>query len=183
VAGTDNTINLTGLRNGTRYKIDVTAHSRQYHDEGPTMASAVTSESANRIPYKKPTISWTNADGSTTATTYSASNKYMRIASNGSALDDTIMINSLSNVGNFGVVSHKTALLGSTQSLYGGSNTSIAPPFTDYITSTGSVDQLYSTSMRTNGLATNYILITENSAGATVDINGTVVGVNDTSSN
>jgi hypothetical protein len=182
VAGTANTINLEGLRNGTKYKIAVTAHSKQYHDEGPTMAAAPSSVEGD-IPYTKPTISWTNAAGTTTGTTYSASNNYMRIASNGRALDDTIMINSLSNVDNLGVVSHKAALLTSTETLYGGANSSIAVPFTDYITSTGSVAQLYSKSQRSTGTNNNYILITENLAGASIDISGQVVGVNNTSSN
>lgn len=185
VAGTDNTINLVGLRNGTRYKIAVTAHSREYHDEdeGLIMPADPPSSVEGNIPYTKPTISWTNAAGTTTATaTATASNNYMRIASNGSALDDTIMINSLSNVDNLGVVSHKAALLLSTEALYGGTNSSIAVPFTDYITSTGSVAQLYSKSQR-SGTNNNYILITENLAGASIDISGQVVGVNNTSSN
>ena len=146
------------------------------------MAAAPSSVEGD-IPYTKPTISWTNAAGTTTGTTYSASNNYMRIASNGRALDDTIMINSLSNLDNLGVVSHKAALLTSTETLYGGANSSIAVPFTDYITSTGSVAQLYSKSQRSTGTNNNYILITENLAGASIDISGQVVGVNNTSSN
>ena len=138
------------------------SHANDYHDAaGPTVAStSVTDSAANfdRVPYSKPTVTW---NGTT-----------MQIASNGSALDDTIMINSLTpTANNNGVVSHTTELLASVSALFGG----LSPPFTTYTAFGGAPAQLYSTSVRRS--SGNYILITENSAGASVVLSGTGVGV------
>jgi len=161
-AGSATAVSLTGLTNGTKYKLAAVSHANDYHDaSGPTLASTPVEDTVGRVPYTKPTISWTGTTGTT-----------MTIASNGSALDDTIVIN-LASLGTVnGIVSHKASLLFSTTAAYGGV---VSPPFTDYIDFNGATAQLRSTSVRT--YPGDYILLTENTAGATIDLSPSLAPV------
>ena len=175
VAGTATSIVIDNLNNGTKYKFVVNSTAKDYHNDNDLYNSNTAEYSdpnqpdANGLgyadmPYGKPLINWTG----------SLLTRAAQISSNGRPLGNSIMINSLTRNDLNAVVSYDSLLTastaGSAANKYIGGN----PPFTQYMTSVGGSAQLYSTATVTaSHSSSNFIFITENLAGASVDIAGT----------
>jgi len=157
IAGTtDYTSIQSGLKNGTKYKFNVSATTEAYHTNAEPID--YTDGDANALvqtPYSKATISIENG--------------VISISSNGRVLDETIRIQSINS--NFAIVDITTAMTASTASgdaYYNGGN----PPFTAYVSNVVDGSNVYSLLISSVGASepagAHYLILTENLAGATI---------------
>lgn len=145
------------LRDGTKYKFKIYANAKAYHTgnspQGGYSVSFV--DIAGKQPYSKPSVS--------------VSGSVIQIKSNGNSLNETIMISAVNS--NLAIQDISTAMTNSTSdaaaaAYYPGGN----PPFTFFYNGTHFNDELTSTA--TIGTAGNYLVLSENDAGATIKLEG-----------
>jgi len=148
----------SGLRDGTKYKFKVTANAEAYHTGNTPQAGYVPSfvDIAGKQPYSKPSI---HVDGST-----------IQIKSNGNSLNETIMISAVNS--HLAIQDISTGINTSTQPVnangyYAAGN----PPFTSFYNG-ATFEELISTA--TVGTADNYLVLSENNAGATIKLKGSL---------
>jgi len=145
----------SGLRDGTKYKFKVTANAKAYHTEvTPIGYNPSFVDIDGKQPYSKPSIS---VDGGE-----------IQISSNGDSLNETIMISAVNT--QLAIQDISTAINDSTQPLnangyYAAGN----PPFTSFYNGSDYQDLV---STATVGTTDNYLVLSENDAGATIKLEG-----------
>jgi hypothetical protein len=161
---------FTGLRYGTIYSVAITTNSKTYdvtpatlYLEGPVY------DATGVVPNTKPTIEVLGTGNS----------RVIRISSNGSSLGTTFALDSSASVN--GITDLTDEIVNSTLNQYPGGN----PPFTLYqyfqgFDTIGTIAELKSQVLGyapTGG--DNFLLVTENDAGASISLNGNPLGLSE----
>lgn len=156
---------FTGLRYGTIYSVAITTNSKLYdvnpdvsYSEGPV------NDATGVVPHTKPTIE-VASDGN------GGNGKIVSISSNGSLLETTFALDSSAT--NSGITDLTTLITNSTVGVYAGGN----PPFTLYNDVNGNEASLKSTAAYTPAGGANFLIVTENNAGASISLNGNPLGL------
>lgn len=166
VSGTTSYSNqFIGLRYGTIYRVAITTNSELYdvnpatsYSEGPV------NDASDVVPNTKPTIE-VASDGN------GGNGKIVSISSNGSALETTFALDSSAT--NSGITDLTTNIVNSTGNKYAGGN----PPFTLYNDVNGNEASLKSIAAYTPAGGANFLIVTENNAGASISLNGNPLGL------
>jgi hypothetical protein len=116
------------------------------------------------VPHTKPTIE-VASDGN------GGNGKIVSISSNGSLLETTFALDSSAT--NSGITDLTTLITNSTVGVYAGGN----PPFTLYNDVNGNEASLKSTAAYTPAGGANFLIVTENNAGASISLNGNPLGL------
>jgi hypothetical protein len=166
VSGTTSYSNqFIGLRYGTIYRVAITTNSELYdvnpatsYSEGPAY------DASDVVPNTKPTIE-VASDGN------GGNGQIVSISSNGSALETTFALDSSAT--NSGITDLTTNIVNSTGNKYAGGN----PPFTLYNDVNGNEASLKSIAAYTPAGGANFLIVTENNAGASISLNGNPLGL------
>ena len=156
---------FTELRYGTIYSVAITTNSELYdvnpdvsYSEGPV------NDATGVVPHTKPTIE-VASDGN------GGNGKTVSISSNGSSLETTFALDSSAT--NSGITDLTTLITNSTVGVYAGGN----PPFTLYNDVNGNEASLKSIAAYTPAGGANFLIVTENNAGASISLNGNPLGL------
>jgi hypothetical protein len=165
VGVTGYTHEFIGLKYGRIYSVAITTNSEVYNVTPATSyAEGPVYDATDVVPHTKPTIE-VASDGN------GGNGKIVSISSNGSELQTTFALDS--SASNSGITDLTTTIVNSTTVVYNNGN----PPFTLYNDVNGNELLLKSTAAYTPVGGDNFLIVTENNAGASISLNGNPLGL------